>query len=362
MLYEYLLPEASLYKKIAGMGHTPGASGENVSTSQHHQLVHLESQLIEYRQIRLRTATPKAITMIQGMRSRTLGRTGLAVSEIALGTVELGLDYGIGAEARKPEESEAARILHRALDLGINFIDTARAYGDAEAIVGRVLAGRRREFVLCTKVMPGDDAVESVERSLRELQTGVLDVVMIHCRAGEVEPPVAVAAGLQRCREAGKLRFTGASVYGEAAALAAIEAGFDCLQIAMSVLDRRMEARVIPEASLKNVGIVARSVLLKGVLSPRAAELPVELTPLKEAAMRLGAPFAELPELAYRYLLGQNPPHTLLVGAGRVEEVEAAVRFASLGPLPAVQCEALRREAAMLEDRYLTPAYWPAVG
>jgi 1-deoxyxylulose-5-phosphate synthase len=295
------------------------------------------------------------------MRLRTLGRTGLAVSEIALGTVELGLDYGIGPEARKPGESEAARILHRSLDLGINFIDTARAYGDAEAIVGRVLAGRRREFVLCTKAMPGDDAVESVERSLRELQTDMLDIVMIHCRAGELEPPVDVAAGLERCREAGKLRFTGASVYGEAAALAAIEAGFDCLQIAMNVLDRRMEARVLPEASRKNVGIVARSVLLKGVLSPRVVELPLELAPLKDAAMRLGAPLAELPELAYRYLLAQNPPHTLLVGAGRVEEMEAAVRFASLGPLPAAQCEALRRDVAMLEDRFLTPAYWPPV-
>jgi aryl-alcohol dehydrogenase-like predicted oxidoreductase len=322
------------------------AGGEQASTGQGHGSV-----------------TSRSITMIQEMRSRTLGRTGLAVSEIALGTVELGLDYGIGPAARKPEESEAARILHLALDLGINFLDTARAYGDAETIIGRALAGRRREFVLCTKAMPGDDAIQSVERSLRALQTDMLDIVMIHCRAGELEPPAEVTAGLQRCREAGKLRFTGASVYGEDAALAAIEAGFDCLQIAVSVLDRRMEARVLPEASRKNVGIVARSVLLKGVLSPRVVELPPELAPLKDAAMRLGAPLEELPELAYRYLLGQNPPHTLLVGAGRVEEVEAAVRFASLGPLPAAQCEALRRRAAaMLEDRYLTPAYWPAVG
>ena len=294
------------------------------------------------------------------MRSQQLGRTGLMVSGIGLGTVELGLDYGIGAGARRPDTAEADRILHRALDLGINFIDTARAYGDAEAIVGRAIAGRRREFVLCTKVLPAGDPVESVERSLRELRTDVLDIVMIHCRADDAAPPEEVAAGLERCREQGKLLWAGASVYGEAAALAAIAAGFSCLQIACSVLDRRMERLVLPEARRKNVGIVARSVLLKGVLTPRAAELPLELAALKDAAMRLG-PLAELPELAYRYLLGMQPPHTLLVGAGCVEEVEAAVRFASLGPLPPTQCEAIRG-AAMLEDRLLTPAAWPVLG
>ena len=68
-----------------------------------------------------------------------------------------------------------------------------------------------------------------------------------------------------------------------------------------------------------------------------------------------------MPELAYRYLLGMQPPHTLLVGAGCVEEVEAAVRFASLGPLPPAQSEAMRQEA-MLEDRLLSPAAWPAAG
>ena len=285
------------------------------------------------------------------MRSRALGRTGLLVSEIALGTVELGMDYGIGADARRPSADEAARILHRALDLGINFIDTARAYGDSESVIGRSLAGRRREFVLCTKVLPDADAVESVEHSLRELQTDVLDIVMIHCRAGDDVLPSPER--LLRCREAGKLRFIGASVYGEVAALSAMDAGFDCLQVAHSVLDRRMERRVFPEALRKNIGIVVRSVLLKGVLTPRAAQLPDALGPLKDAALRLG-PLASLPELAYRYVLGQCPPHTALVGASCVEEVEAAVRFASLRPLESPP------DAALLDDRYLNPANWPS--
>ena len=291
------------------------------------------------------------------MRTRVLGRTGLLVSEISLGTVELGLDYGIGVEARRPTEAEAARILHRALDLGVNFIDTARAYGDAESIVGRALAARRHEFVLCTKVAPASDPTGSVERSLRELSTDVLDIVMLHCGAADQAPRTEVLESLTRCRDAGKLRFIGASVYSEAAALAAIGAGVDCLQVAHSVLDRRCEWRVLPEASRKNTGIVARSVLLKGALTRRVAQLPAALAQLAEAARSLGPP-ESLPELAYRYVLAQSPPHTLLVGAGCVEELEAAVRFAALGPLADEACDRLRA-APLLEDRYLNPAEGP---
>ena len=77
------------------------------------------------------------------MRYRRLGRTGFDVSEISLGTVEIGMPYGIAedGEAPPPDEAEASKLLHSALDLGVNLIDTARAYGESEAIIGRVVAG-----------------------------------------------------------------------------------------------------------------------------------------------------------------------------------------------------------------------------
>ena len=115
------------------------------------------------------------------LRRRRLGRTSLQVSEIALGTVELGLDYGIpSGDHVRPNEAAAARLLHRALDLGINLIDTARAYGDSEAIIGQALHDRRDEIILASKVVcppPGtlDDAqlrneiAGSVATSLRFL-------------------------------------------------------------------------------------------------------------------------------------------------------------------------------------------------
>ena len=83
-----------------------------------------------------------------------LGRTGISVSRIALGTVELGLDYGIAGagDHRRPDEAAAAKLLNHALDIGVTFIDTARMYGEAEAIIGRAIGHRRSEFVLASKV------------------------------------------------------------------------------------------------------------------------------------------------------------------------------------------------------------------
>ncbi|MBM3794448.1 MAG: aldo/keto reductase [Acidobacteria bacterium] len=291
------------------------------------------------------------------VKKRIFGRTGLQVSEIALGTVELGLDYGIGDHAHRPAFEDAARILHRALDLGVNLIDTARAYGEAETVIGRALAERRSEFILATKVAAMGDPRESLETSLRELRTGVLDIVQIHGRVEDVMPDPAVVEGLHRARDAGMVRFLGASVYNEAAALAAIEAGFDCIQIAHSVLDRRPEPRALPAAARAGTGVIARSVLVKGALSPRAADLPPALAPLRDAVLRLGPP-ETLPELAYRYLLSQEPPHTLLVGASSVAELEAAVRFARKGPLDAAGMERLRAEP-LLDATFISPALWP---
>src|SRR5262249_35380627 len=88
------------------------------------------------------------------MRRRVLGRTSIPASEISLGTVELGMDYGIAAagETLRPDEAEAARLLHHALDLGINLIDTAPAYGNSEEIIGRAISSRRSQFYLVSKV------------------------------------------------------------------------------------------------------------------------------------------------------------------------------------------------------------------
>ena len=319
------------------------------------------------------------------MRFRTLGRTGLRVSEIGLGTVEIGLEYGIpvdGRRTRRPSVQDAERLLHRALDLGVNFIDTAPSYGESEAIIGRALGGRRQEYVLASKVPAGDRGrlghkalqarIEaSIARSLRALATDVFDVVQIHNAPTDVIRDGEVLAILQDCRRRGSVRFIGVTTYGEEASLAALEAGgYDCLQIAYNVLDRQPEERVLPLAREKGVAIIARSVLLKGALSYRCASLPPELLELKLAIGRLGSLLAgggeasaavgigRLPEVAYRYALGHPGVSVALVGAGTLDELAAAVGYAALGDLSVAEVAAIR-SVTLSPAEQLDPSRWP---
>ena len=307
---------------------------------------------------------------------RRLGRTGFEVSEISLGTVEIGMPYGIAENGpvAAPDEAAASRLLNHALDIGVNFIDTARAYGESEAIIGRALRHRRQEYYLASKVVSPhgqnlsaaqvrDLTIASVEESLRLLQTDVIDLMMIHCRATEIVPDQIVFETLQSFKEAGRIRKIGASVYGEESPVAAIRhGGFDCLQIAYSVLDRRLESRVFEFAEKMDVGLVARSVLLKGALSNRYRYLAEALSDLKAKVQQLEA-FAscehmELPELAYRYAISHKMPQTALAGTASIAELEQAIRFAGSGPLSDDQIRTIR-SISMPDAHDLNPGNWP---
>ena len=309
------------------------------------------------------------------MQRRILGRTRISASEISLGTVELGLDYGIaaGGEILRPAADEAARLLHRALDLGINLIDTARAYGDSEEIIGRALEARRSEFHLVSKVQtfPGLAPDErrrrmeaSVEESARHLRTQSLDLLLLHSSASDDLSSGELADVLDDIRARGLTRFTGASIYGQQSALAAIHSGqFDCLQIAWNLLDRRAEAEVTALAARANIGLMARSVLMRGALTHRHALLPDALAPVREAASRLTA-LAEregisLPELAYRYILSQKGPLTALAGTGRISELEQCIAYAGQGPL-AQRVIADIRQIAVEDETLLDLSRWPS--
>lgn len=284
-----------------------------------------------------------------------LGRTGLMVSRLALGTVELGMDYGIGG--RMPARADAARLLHHALDLGINLLDTARLYGEAEERIGEALDGRRREFFICSKT-PADPSqiAASIDASLRALRTDVVDIMMLHSAALETIQRGDALRELQRARDAGKIRFTGASVYGEEAALAAIhDGGFDCLQVAYSALDRRPEFDVLATAARLDIGVQARSVLLKGALTGRRRHLPAPMRAVVEAADAVGEPVAER---AYRYAISATPPHTVLVGTASIDELNDAARWIQQGPLPPEQVERIQA-LPLLDAHWLNPGNWP---
>ncbi len=245
------------------------------------------------------------------MKYRSLGRTGLSVSALSLGTASLGAEYGIaGPDGSGPPPADAAITLIRtAVDRGITLVDTAPAYGTSERIVGRAV-GRDTRVIIATKVSP-HDLDTSLDRSRRALERDVLDIVQVHNATADMIDAGRVSDRLLEARGRGVVRVLGASVYGVEAALAVVRSGaYDVLQVAFNVLDQRMAREVLPAADAAGVGVIARSAVLKGVLTPKAQWLPLALAPLGEAAARArdaiaGGSWERLPQAAMRFCLSE---------------------------------------------------------
>jgi aryl-alcohol dehydrogenase-like predicted oxidoreductase len=217
------------------------------------------------------------------MEQRTLGRTGVWVSKLCLGAMMFG-DWGT------KDHGESVRIIHRGLDAGITFIDTADVYssGESEEIVGQALAGGRRDHViLATKVhSPMDDdpnhrgnsrrwIMREVENSLRRLGTDWIDLYQIHRPdpATDIDETLGALTDLVR---AGKVRYIGHSTFPASAIVeaqwTAQERGrerFVSEQPPYSILTRGVEAEVLPTCSRYGMGVIPYSPLAGGWLSGR---------------------------------------------------------------------------------------------
>ena len=217
------------------------------------------------------------------MNYRPLGRTGMQVTPLCLGAMMFG-EWG------NPDHDDSVRIIHRALDAGINFIDTADVYsrGESEEIVAKALAGGKRDnVVLATKVhgTMGDDVNEygnsrrwimrEVENSLRRLKTDWIDVYQIHRPEPETDIDETLGA-LSDLIHAGKVRTIGSSTFPASAIVEAQWVAerrgrerFMCEQPPYSLLVRGIEGDVLPVTARYGMGVIAWSPLAGGWLSGR---------------------------------------------------------------------------------------------
>jgi uncharacterized protein len=196
--------------------------------------------------------------------SRTLGRTGAKVSILAFGCGSRFLMY-------KDQESAAA-ILNRAIDSGITYLDTAFAYGDGESEtrVGQVMATRRKEVWLATKIpdRTRDGFLRRLEGSLKRLKTDHVDLVHIHSLGhpddlAKIEAPDGALKGLMEAREQKMARFVGMTSHtdGEVMAKAIERHDLDCVQMALNASrNGRFEELALPAANKKNLGVIAMKI------------------------------------------------------------------------------------------------------
>lgn len=309
------------------------------------------------------------------MEYRRFGRTGLQVSVLGLGS---GGPSQLGQGSGVPEE-DARRVVRRALDLGINLIDTAADYKESEAILGRALADVPRDsYILCTKFSPvrsrnagGDDRsllksdqelVESLERSLQRLGTDHVEVLQLHGVTPQWYEQVRdrFVPVLLRLREQGKVRFLGLTEsFGvndqwETLRRALADDIFDTLMVGYNLLTPGPEDAVLPEALRRDVGILVMCAVRRKIgrpdqLAALIADLKAEGA-LPPDALPDAGPLdwlihdgvTSVTDAAYKYAIGQPGVSCVLTGTANIDHLEANVRAATSGPLPDADRQRLR--------------------
>jgi len=263
---------------------------------------------------------------------RTLGRTGVSVSILAMGCGSRFLEY--------PAE-QATAVLERAVGLGINYLDSAASYGngESETRVGRFLASRRRDVFLATKIPQGartrDAAMREVEASLKRLQTDHVDLLHLHGLGDEADLAKIEAAdgalkALYQLRDQKVARFVGMTSHADGTVMAkAIERhDLDCVQMAMNPARAlRFEELALPAANRKNLGVILMKVTAQDKL--------------------LGAGRADAASLLrYAWSL---PISTAVCGMPKLEFLEANVAAAQAfaSPLSPAEMDRLRKQYAV---------------
>ncbi|HZE86306.1 MAG TPA: aldo/keto reductase [Puia sp.] len=291
------------------------------------------------------------------MRYRTLGNSTLLISSIGFGCMSLG-----------GEETDNTRLAHRALELGINFFDTADIYekGLNEEQVGRILKGKREQVVIASKVgnqwrsdgsgldwNPGKEHIlRSVEGSLTRLRTDRIDLYQLH--GGTLEDPIdETIEAFELLQQQGKIRYYGiSSIRPDIIREYARRSGIVSVMMQYSLLDRRPEESCLELLQKAGIGVLARGTVAKGLLAGKAAapylgyteaEVRKAAEAVKQAAPVGGGPA----EVAIRYVLHHPAVASAVVGLRTTEQLGDAIKAAVPGG-------SMERELHML-DAILPP-------
>lgn len=279
---------------------------------------------------------------MSSIEKRRLGNTGLEVTAVGFGALEIGRDWGLGTgEARhKPAEEDAAALLHTALDLSINLLDSASAYHRSEERIGKFVSTRRSEYVLATKC--GEHSREpdtyydfsyeairdSIQRSRRLLQTDVIDLLQIHFGPDpdQVLDDGGCVRAMKEAQTAGHVRWIGASVDGPVLDRCIDSGDFQVVQVGYSLLHQGEQAR-IHKAHERGIGVLIRSGFAGGWLTEKSLQMaPAERPPLVNALLALcDGDAAKLRALALHFLLCEPAVSSVLVGTKSREHLQRMV-------------------------------------
>ncbi|MFD1140261.1 aldo/keto reductase [Larkinella insperata] len=315
------------------------------------------------------------------MRQRELGATGIPVSELAFGGVEIGLPYGIGVKGEEDmlSEPEAIHLLHAAIDSGVTFFDTARLYGASEMIMGKAFRDRRGQVIIETKCRQLRDASgelpnratlkkiikTSLQESLAALQTDYVDVFMLHQADLGILTNEDIPLIFDELKAQGAIRSTGVSTYSVEETSRAIETGvWNVIQLPFNLMDQR-QAALFARAQEKGVGIVIRSVLLKGLLTSKGGQLHPALADVENHIRRFDdlvqEPIPDLSTLAIRFALAFPEVSSVLVGIDKLAYLHRALAAVN-GLALTTETADRARQLAYPDPTFLDLPHWDRMG
>lgn len=283
------------------------------------------------------------------MIKRALGKTGIHVSEVAFGCVEIGMPYGIGVESVSdmPTELEAIALLQTALQSGINFFDTARAYGASENIIGKAFKNKRSEVIIATKckhlqnsdgsIPAYEELKQIIENSLQEslvaLQTDYIDVFMLHQANVQILQNKDVQSIFASLKEAGLIKATGVSTYTNQETELAINTDvWDVIQLPFNLMDQRQYV-LFNQAQANGIGLIIRSVLLKGLLTDKGKNLHPALNKVEEHIQKYDVltnqSGVNLATLATRFALSFAQVSAILIGIDKLNYLKESLAAAN---------------------------------
>lgn len=265
------------------------------------------------------------------METRKLGTTDLTVSRLGFGLFEI---------STLESDTDAAVLLHAALDSGINFLDTAACYGDSEEKIGKAVSERRNEFVLASKCghEVGDakfgtwttsTITTSIEQSLRRLKTDHLDLLQLHSCSLEILEQGDAIQAMEAAQRSGKTRYIGYSGDNEAA-MWAVESGRFCtLQTSFNVVEQRARTSgLLAAARARGMGVIAKRPIANGSFGTDISPLPYADTYFKRGRMVLhegdlpDAPLDRI-ELCLAFTLGQPEIDVAIAGTRSVDHMRS---------------------------------------
>ncbi|QJB33813.1 aldo/keto reductase [Chitinophaga oryzae] len=287
------------------------------------------------------------------MQYRQLGKSDLHISEISYGCMSLGSD-----------DADNARLVHQAIDGGINFFDTADLYdhGQNEISLGKALQGRRTNVLIASKAgnqwrpdgsgwdwNPRRDYILScVEESLRRLQTDYIDLYQLH--GGTLEDPTdETISAFETLRQQGKIRYYGISSIRPNVIRTFVErSNIVSVMMQYSLLDRRPEESCFPLLEQHNIGVLARGAVAKGLLigktpAPYLDYNEADVTKAAAAIQRLSTAGRSAAATALRYVLQQPAVTSAVVGMRTAQQVEEALEAARATPLTATEIQQLQQ-------------------